>query len=164
MSATDLLTAIRSEIVDADLGRLPGTTGSEHPVFLQPGGGAPAPGDLEGVEADSTLVLSLFYSGGIPPEVEGGAARPRRLTVDFWIRVAHAQLAFDLDEDLDALFVGLDKRNYDLGSGGSARRIVSSEKWRELAPLESTPRADSAGGGYVFTFLSAYLFELYRDA
>lgn len=68
--ATEVLSALRADLVLRGLVRTPGTTGSTlPPLFLEPEGGAPAPGDRSTPENDQTLMVTLTAAGELtePP-------------------------------------------------------------------------------------------------
>jgi hypothetical protein len=66
---TRLLTAVRNELVTANLVRRPATAGALPPMHVEPSGGPPAPGEREVPERDDELVVTLRLSGELsePP-------------------------------------------------------------------------------------------------
>lgn len=60
---TLLLTAVRNELVTAELVRRPGVAGELPPMHVEPQGGPPAPGERDSPETDGDLVVTLRLSG-----------------------------------------------------------------------------------------------------
>lgn len=54
-----VLTAAHNHLTAAGLIRRPNNAGTPPPAFIEPSGGAPAPGERDGVENDDLLVVSL---------------------------------------------------------------------------------------------------------
>jgi hypothetical protein len=140
-----LLSALRSHLVAENIVRVPAVSGVKPPMWLEPRNGAPAPGEGDSpTEIGHDAVLSAFVTGGIP-------ARPREVelrkdVVDIWIRVAAANLAFDIEEQLRAAIV--DRVDWTMGG----LHIGESLQWRSpLQRLESGPQG--------WTFVSSYIFE-----
>lgn len=69
------LTALRDELVAAGLVRRPGVAGPLPPLFVEPMGGPPAPGEREGSEAGDDLVATLRHSGELAAGFAGSGRR-----------------------------------------------------------------------------------------
>lgn len=67
--ASIVLTALRDELELAGLIRRPDNAGALPPAFVEPDDDAPAPGDREAPEDDTTLVVTIRLSGELsePP-------------------------------------------------------------------------------------------------
>ena len=64
--AKTLLENFRDALIAADVNlRVPSKAGKAHPLWLEPRGGAPAPGEKEGAEDDGDLVASAFKMPGL---------------------------------------------------------------------------------------------------
>lgn len=143
----DLLSAFRSWLVAQNVARVPSVAGAAPPMYLEPRDGAPAPGQQQGVEADSSCVMSVFASGGIPPApLESWL---RRDTLDVWIRTAKAPTVFSVEGSLRAALV--ERRNFDMGG----IQVVEVLQWRELQRLGS----DDDG----WTFIVSYVVQRLMD-
>lgn len=66
-SQTRVLTALRDELERAGVARRPNAAGSLPPVFVEPADGPPAPGEREGTEAGTDLVVTLRLSTSTSP-------------------------------------------------------------------------------------------------
>lgn len=145
-----LLTNIRDHLVSAEVVRRPreATPAGKPPCWLEPREGVPAPGEGQNAtEIGADAVVGVFHTGGIP-------ARPfesfyRTDIVDFWLRTRNHALAHALERAIRGALI--DKRNWTMGS----QQVIESKQWRALQRLGS----DQQG----YTFLTAYLFEIYAD-
>lgn len=66
-SPNAVLTAVRDDLVEAGLVRRASVAGVLPPVFVEPLEGPPAPGEREGTEAGTDLVVTLRLSGQTRP-------------------------------------------------------------------------------------------------
>lgn len=103
---TEALSAFRAELVAAELARLPGVAGAANPLFIEPLGGPPAPGELEDpVEDDADLILSLMHSGDVGAPTNYDAALAGRHALDLRYRTAardRANVGLRMANALDA--------------------------------------------------------------
>lgn len=145
-SAADYLVAL-------GLVRMPRVAGPLPPVWRQPAGGVPAPGEGNvPVEVGPTAVVGLIRSGGMStPPME---SEWRRDILDIWIRTVTWPQAEALYAPLREAFIGMTfkKVNWMMGS----MRIIESIEWRPLQLLDSDP-------GQGFTSQFAVLFESYAS-
>lgn len=146
----NLLGHFRGHLVDRGLVRIPGDQEAKdaglHPLILEPGRGAPAPGSLKGVENDPAVILTANRLPGIP-------SRP----FESWINQDHVLLTFrllqaqdfdPLEEAIRAEFV--DRRNYLTATG---LRIIESG---EFVRAQRGP-----SDGEVFTWATEFWFQTY---
>lgn len=84
-----ILSAFRQELVDRSLVRKPPSAGSAPPMFIEPEGGAPAPGEKSGVENDAELILTVKSGGDIPSPTYSGFIRDT--TIDCYFRAARGK-------------------------------------------------------------------------
>lgn len=149
--AKTLLENFRDALIAADVNlRVPSKAGKAHPLWLEPRGGAPAPGEKEGAEDDGDLVASAFKMPGLGTEPwEGDTFRYDNVEVR--IRAMRPPDAYGLEEELRAILH--EGRNWDMGE----MRIIESRVFVELTPLAN----DSAQG---FTFRIEYSLQRYLTA
>ena len=122
--------------------------GTRYPIVIEPREGAPAPGELRGVENNLQGILSLFYTGGIET---GTLEKFRRKEIfDFWVRTKSPQLAQEIKDRLRKLLH--DRRNWDM----DGLTVIESKLWRKLQPVGHGPQ------GYSYTI--SFLFELYAES
>lgn len=152
-----ILSAIRQELVNAGLVRRPGTAGAAPPMVLEPVEGAPAPGELDGVENDATLIVTLRLSGDL---AEGPLDTYRRRTVvDVVYRsktTAGLQRARTLDAAIRRRLVPHDQLGEarTIGAGGATPLdVLSIQLFAGLGRVSS-----SAAAGY--TDRAAYAVEV----
>ena len=104
---TATLTALRNELEGRGLIRRPNTPGAAPPLFIEPAGGAPAPGEREGDEGGARLVVTARLSGEGPTRAGEGY---RRLIIVDLIYRSTATLGLiegrALDEAIVAALVG----------------------------------------------------------
>lgn len=143
----DLLDAIRTELVSANVVRTPRTAGSEPPMWLQPRNGAPAPGEgNNATERGATAVVSAFLSGGITSQRHEGFIRTD--TVDFWLRVTTPQEAVSIESAIRAALN--DKRGWTMGG----LPMIETLQIRSMQPLGANEQA--------FSFVTEYSFEVWQ--
>jgi hypothetical protein len=141
----ELLTALRTHLIDVGVVRNPEVAGPAPPMWLEPRLGVKAPGEGDGVEIGPDLVVGAFVSGGIPPRrYESWQRQP---IVDLQIRARTAVLAHDLDAQIRAELI--DRRSWMLGP----LHVIESLVWREFQPLGFSEQA--------FDYVAAYAFQLY---
>jgi hypothetical protein len=123
----------------------------KHPLWLEPRGGAKAPGEVENeVEDDDDLVLSAFRLPGIGTVPhEGTSFRYDNVEVRF--RCQRPPDAYAAEEELRAILH--DRRNWDMGD----LRIIESMVFVELTPLGSSSEQG-------FTFRIEYSLQRYLTA
>lgn len=134
-----VLTALRNELATAGLIRKPDVAGGLPPAFVEPRGGAPAPGEREAPETDGLLVLTIRLGGELS-EGRFNAYR-RRLTVDLIYRTRgtpglQAGRALDAairkhlvgDHDTNALGFRLDEPDLNV-------QVLESGVWAGLGPV-----------------------------
>lgn len=143
----DVLTAIRDDLTAAGIIRKPRTAGVLPPLFLEPDGGAPAPGELEAPEDNydtakkTGLVVSLFASelGEAPLD-----RYRRRIIVDVRYRskgTAGLKRGRDLDQALRARYVVRDggRLGFTLAAGQASEVFVhDAQLWAGLGPISRT--------------------------
>lgn len=146
LAQTQLLPNLRVFLADAGIARAPGTAAPDdvYPLWLDPRGGVPAPGEKAGVEDDPDVVLGAFVVSGIP-RAPYDATHLRTDAVDIWIRVRLAPFAYDVDDRIRDVLS--DKRAYSLG-------VLTILESRLFRPLQ---RLGSDANGYTFT--TQYTFE-----
>jgi hypothetical protein len=143
---SELLHALRDELVTATLVRKPTVAGVAPPLWLEPRDGVPAPGEGDNPTAvGATLVLGAFHTGGIARQPY--AKILRRDIVDLHLRALSAPDIFTAEAAITDRLI--DRRNWLMGD----LLIIESEQWRPLQPLDR----DEHG----FTFVVAYWFETY---
>lgn len=155
-TVTDLLTAFRNELVAEQLVRKASQANpaGRPPMFVQLDGGAPAPGEREGVENDPELITTIFAGGDFPPATDGAL---RRSTVDLRYRTApgKAPRAFNLDALVCAHIADQDQdgyaARYDWTMAGLY--IVESRVWTALQPIRTDP---AQGADFVTKFYFEY--------
>lgn len=141
---SDLLTAFRDHLIEADLVRDPLEAGDLPPLFLELRGGAPGPGDLKPPENHPDLVITAYLSGGISPAPHQSMLR--KDTVDVWLRSRQGGFSVDFEEAMREEIV--DKRAWLMGE----LEIIESLEWRALARV---PEED----GQPYTYIVSYIFE-----
>lgn len=114
------------------------------PLWLDPEKGAPAPGDMKGVE-DGPLVVTALPGGGIPPERQ--LAERRIDIVDFWIRSHSSPEISEFEDALRAALI--DKRAWNMAD----KFVIESLQWRPLQPFTR----DEQG----LIYITAYSFETF---
>lgn len=151
--AVDLLDALLAHLVARNIVRRPDVAGAKPPLWREPAGGAPAPGERKGTGNDPTTMVSVFHSGEIPRSPERGYSD--RPTVDVWIRTKDPRVGPDLaraiSDELAPPPLGV---RYDWTMGGL--QLIESRQWRGLQRLGS----DQAQG---FDFVASYLFEILAE-
>jgi hypothetical protein len=144
---SELLDALRDELIAAGLARKPSIAGATPPLWLEPRDGVPAPGEGDNPAAvGDPLVLAAFLTGGIPRQAY--AKMLRRDIVDIWLRARTFPDITTAEAAITAQLI--DKRNWTMGT---SLKIIECEQWRPLQPLER----DEHG----FTFTVSYWFESY---
>ena len=140
-------------LIGKGLVRDPRTAGALPPVWRQPAGGVPAPGEgANPTEVGSTAVVGLIRAIGVAtPEHE---TEWRRDILDIWIRTLKWPQTEELYANIREAFLGLEfkKTNWMMGS----MRIIESVEWRPLQLLDS----DTAQG---FTSQCAVFFQTYSS-
>lgn len=161
----DLLSALLAYLADQGVVRWPSVAGPLPPLWREPHGGAPAPGEKTGTANDPTTVLSVFRTGGFARTPDRGYSD--RPTVDVRIRTKDAALAPIVDRGISDLLApppyGV-RFDWVMGgpdpTGGAGDRaelhLIESRQWRPLQRLGSDP---STG----FDFVVSYLFEILAD-
>lgn len=162
---TAALSAFRAELVAAELGRIPGVAGAANPVFIEPLGGPPAPGELEDpVEDDEDLILSLLHSVDVSAATNYDAAAAGRHVLDLRYRTAareRANIGLRMANALDAAIrrrLFRPETNYgygfELGAGeAGALWVQSVGVWGGLGRISYTP-ADG------YDLVAKYLVEV----
>lgn len=150
MADVDLLDALLAHLAGQGIVRRPDTAGAAPPLWREPAGGAPAPGERKGTGNDATTVVSAYVSGEIPRAP--GQGYSDRLTVDLRIRTKDPRVGPDLSRAIaDELAPPPYGVRHDWTMGGL--HLIESRQWRGLGRLGSDP----AQG---FDFVVAYLFEI----
>lgn len=142
----DLLTALRDYLVSAGVVRKPSVAGVLPPLWLEKQLGVPAPGEGQGNEVGSDLVLGAFLTGGFAPEPYGSWIR--KPIIDIRFRGLSVQTIQTTELAITKALI--DKRDWMM----STQYVVEAEQWRALQRLGS----DEQG----WEFVSAYWFELLR--
>lgn len=141
---------LRDALIDADVKvREPRVKAAgKHPLWLEPRGGAIAPGEVENAdEDDDDLVLSAFrFPGVATARHEGDTFRYDNVEIRF--RCQRPPDAYALEEEVRAILH--DRRNWDMGE----LRIIESLIYLELSPLGSSSEQG-------FTFRIEYSFQRY---
>lgn len=146
----NLLAHFRGHLVARDLVRIPGDQEAKdqglHPLILEPGRGAPAPGSLKGVENDDDVILTAQRTTGVAS-----------LPMQSWINQDHILLIFRLKnaQDFDPLEQAIraefvDRRNYLTETG---LRVIESG--------EFTRAQRGPSDGEVFTWATEFWFQTY---
>lgn len=157
-SPNELLTALRVHLIEAEIVRHPDTVDDDlHPCFVEPHGGAPAPGDMTGAQNDDKLILSLMFSTTI---AEGAFdTYRRRFAIDFRYR-SRGTAGLKAGRDLDAAIrQELINRpdfgyGYTLAEGESAQLFVLQAS--EFGALSTLSMDDDDGR----TENAKYVFEV----
>jgi hypothetical protein len=146
-----LLTSLRDHLVAQNLVRKPSVAGAAPPLWLAPRLGVPAPGEGgNATEVGSDLVVGAFQTGGLAPGPYAGWRRDPFIALRFRglnaqnIENLHLAIANEL----------IDRRDFNLASGGSQMHVVECEMTTELQDLGS----DEQG----FEFETTYQFTLTR--
>lgn len=146
----DLLTALRTHLIDQAVGRSPRTAGPLPPVWAHPVDGTPAPGEAPGAPVEAgEQVIALYRGGGIrsgPFE-----AWLQRVLVDVHIRARTVPAAVDLGRQIRVAVIGVTPAPKTAWMMG-ALQVIAAQEWRPLQPLP-------AEQGVLFT--TAFLFSLY---
>jgi hypothetical protein len=155
-----VLDALADEIVATGLGRLPDTDPGgarpwPAPVWRQPQGGPPAPGDKAGVEADDGMTISVNYSGGVAPAAFRHSQRQSTFDVIFRAKMRRAAPTVIATENEIRKRIA-DHINVTIGTTNPVR-VIQILVWRELTPL---PAADPTQGE---VWMVSYLIESYQD-
>jgi Bacteriophage minor capsid protein len=135
-----LLENFRTALVDASVNlRDPRVNGAEHPLWLEPRGGAIAPGEVNNAdENDDDLVASVYKLPGLTTgPYEGDTYRYDNLSV--FIRAYRPPDAYELEQEMREVLH--DRRNWDMGE----MRIIESMVFAELAPI-----GNSSEQGFAF--------------
>jgi hypothetical protein len=145
-----LLDAFRKELIALDLVRRPPVAGSEYPLFVEPEGGAPAPGEREGTEDNADMILTAKSGGDIPSAAFSGFIR--EATIDLYLRAAKgkAMLPMQLEPQINAAIV--DKWAWTMGG----LYVLESGLYAGLQEVRNAP-----GDGT--TWSVKYRFQIYRD-
>ena len=145
--ASDLLEQLRAHLIAEGIARHPDAGGPLPPLWIQPEGGAPAPGDKSGVQNHADLVVTAQFTGGLA--APRYASDRRRDTVDFWLRARRAPFAMEAEAQLRGELVGdLGRRNWNM----AGLTVVESLEWAAL-------RSSTAYAGPGHTFVWTCLFE-----
>jgi hypothetical protein len=144
---SQLLHAMRDELVTAGLVRTPRTAGVLPPLWVDPRDGVPAPGEgSSSTEIGATMVLGAFPTGGFPRQPFEKMLR--RDTVDLHFRALKSPDIFTLEAQITDRLI--DRRNWTMGGDLT---VIECEQWRPLQPLDR----DEHG----FTYVVSYWFETY---
>lgn len=155
-SSKDILTAFRAELIPFGIVRRPSEAGPATPMHVDPVRGAPAPGEMEGIEDNAALVLSIFPGGEIPPAIGMGATIAT--TVDIHYRGHDSKAIMDKEAAIYAALVnpagdGMGYRfNFTLGG---ILGVIDLRQYSGLTRLG----ADPAQG---FHYKSAYYVQAIR--
>ena len=158
----DLLSALLAYLAAEGVVRWPSVAGGDPPLWRDPHGGAPAPGERKGTANDLTTVLSVFRTGGFARTPDRGYSD--RPTVDVRIRTKDAAIAPIIEKEISDLLApppyGV---RFDWIMGGpdptgnpgdrAEVHLIESLQWRPLQRLGSDPATG-------FDFVVSYLFEL----
>lgn len=144
-----LLENFRTALIDAGVAlRIPRVPGDAFPLWLEPKGGAPAPGEQDNPEEDNAdLVASAFRFPGVATEPHEGDTY-RYDNVEVRLRTMRPPTAYDLEAEMREVLH--DRRNWDMGD----LRIIESRVFVELTPIAN----DVAQG---FTFRIEYSLQRY---
>jgi hypothetical protein len=146
-TTTRLLNALRTELVNAAIVRIPSVAGALPPMWLMPQAGTPAPGEGNSPTAVGTdAVVSAAITGGVP--ISRFESFMRWPFVEVRFRTTKGFQAEDLERQITAQII--DRVNFDLGG---ALRIIECEQTIPLQFLGS----DEQG----FEHLTTYGFQLY---
>jgi hypothetical protein len=129
--------------------RIPSVAGEGHPLWLEPRGGAIAPGESgpDAIENDDELVASAFrFPGASTGAWEGDTYRYDNIEVR--LRAWKPPAAYELEALMRAVLH--DRRNWDMGE----LRVIESMVFAELTPIDN----DAELG---FTFRVEYSFQRY---
>lgn len=143
-----LLDELRTYLVSQGLVRLPRVTGSVPPMWLEPRGGVPAPGESPSgnpTEIGTDAVIGAYENGGIPPGPYNSFQRQD--IVQFWVRVKSAPYAKDFERSLRLLLN--DKRAWQM----AGEQVIESELHVAMQLLTSDAQA--------FTYTLSYWFQRY---
>lgn len=134
--AADLLPALRRYLVTEGIVRVPGTFGTDPPLWLEPRNGVPAPGDqnVNPIEDHPDVVLGAYIPNGLPRRpYEQNVLRTD--FVDFRIRARLAPFAHAIADDLHEALA--DKRDWLMDD----LRIIETLNVRPLGWLASDEQA-----------------------
>lgn len=140
-----LLPALRDHLVAQGIVRVPGIAGAAPPLWLEPPGGAPAPGEGQPLTCGVDAVVRADITGGIPPGRYGSWGRRPIVSIRF--RVLDPERAHELEAAIRAQLN--DRRNWLM----AGLQVIESMVWREIQPVGSD--------GQVLDFLAGYLFQIY---
>jgi hypothetical protein len=150
--AAVLLEGLRTFLIAKGAVRSPTMAGaalpSPPPLFLQPEGGAPGPGDKKGNENHADIMLSAFMSGGLTARTYEEDLR--RDTVDIWFRCRKMPFAAEREALLRSVLL-IDPpapRNFFMG----AVQVHACQEWRPLQPLA----IEGAPHNFVWSLLFDY--------
>jgi hypothetical protein len=160
MPNVELLTHLRDYLIANSLVRDPRVAGADPPFWRAPADGAIAPGEKSGTENDNLLVVSAFRQPGPTPPV---FEQPhwRYAVVDLWLRTASQPAAWQLDEAIRPLLVGVGapKQGFDM----AGLNVIEASQFRDLQPLGKVDGETSTGARIdVFTLQTSYVFQLYE--
>lgn len=131
-----LLENFRTALVDAGVAvRVPSVEAKgKHPLWLEPRGGAIAPGEAGGTkEDDAELVVSAFKMPGLGTGAWEGDTY-RFDNIEARIRAMLPPKAYELEAEMRAVLH--DRRNWDMGE----IRIIESLVFVELTPIANDPQ------------------------
>lgn len=151
-----LLDSMRDYLVAQGVGRMPRVAGALPPIWLQPAGGTPAPGDKSGVEVGEPVVLGLIQTIEVPPAPED--VEWREDIVDIWIRSRTWPQTVSAWATMRPLLIGSfanQRMNWTMGDF----TVMRSRAWNGLALLDSEPGPPS-----VFTSRASVLLQTYSAA
>jgi hypothetical protein len=144
-----LLDHVRAGLIDAGVKlRAPDEADVDRfPLWLEPRGGAPAPGEGDGSDDDAVMVCSAFRMPGISTGPWEGDSY-RYDNVEIRMRTQRPPAAYALEEAIRPVLH--DRRNFDL----DGIRIIEAMVYLELAPV-----GNSSEQG--FTFRVEYSLQRY---
>lgn len=156
---TAILKAFRNELILRGIVRHPSNAGPLPPLFVEPHGQAPAPGEREGPEDDANLLITASFSGDLP-ETSRDAYR-RRTIIDVRYRSkGNGGLQRARAVDAQVFDVMAHREDYALGW------VMAEGDPAELAVLETGSFAAlgriGADPAYGFDELAKYYVEALR--
>lgn len=154
--STDVLTALSDELETLDLIRRPNTAGDAPPLFIEPSGAAPAPGDRDAPENDATLCVTARLSTTLGEQQFDSFRRRFILDVMYRSKTTRGlKRARELDTAILEAIVHRDDYGlgWTMGTAPDAVFVLSSQLFAGLGPVSADP-----GGGR--TELAKYLLEV----